>query len=127
LLVQLPITVLAASVGVWLFYVQHQFEATCWDRDPEWKMHKTALHGSSFYDLPPVLRWITANIGIHHVHHLSSRIPYYKLPTALKDYPELKTIGRLTLIESLRCVRFALWDESRRTLVSFGEARLQAG
>ncbi len=127
LLVQLPITVIAASVGVWLFYVQHQFETTCWDRDPEWKMHDAALHGSSFYDLPPVLRWITANIGMHHVHHLSSRIPYYKLPTALKDYPELKTIGRLTLIESLRCVRFALWDESRRTLVSFREARLQAG
>ncbi|MEE8438529.1 MAG: fatty acid desaturase [Micropepsaceae bacterium] len=126
LLVQLPISVLAASVGVWLFYVQHQFETTCWDRDPEWKMHNAALHGSSFYDLPPVLRWITANIGMHHVHHLSSRIPYYKLPTALKDYPELKTISRVTLIESLRCVRFALWDESRRILISFREARHQA-
>nr|TFG52365.1 MAG: fatty acid desaturase [Hyphomicrobiales bacterium] len=127
LLIQLPITMLAASIGVWLFYVQHQFETTYWDRDPEWKMHVAALHGSSFYDLPHILRWITANIGMHHVHHLSSRIPYYKLPRALNDHPELKTIGRLTLGESLRCVRFALWDESRRMLVSFREARLKAG
>ena len=126
LLVQLPITLLAGSAGVWLFYVQHQFGDTRWDHDPNWKMHDAALHGSSYYDLPPLLRWFTANIGMHHIHHLCSRIPYYKLPRALSEFPELKTIGRLTLAESFRCVRFALWDENRRTLISFNEAQLQA-
>jgi omega-6 fatty acid desaturase (delta-12 desaturase) len=125
LLVQLPVTLLAASAGVWLFYVQHQFEDTHWDQDGNWKMHDAALHGSSFYDLPPLLRWFTANIGMHHVHHLCSRIPYYKLPRTLTEFPDLKTIGRLTLAESLRCVRFSLWDEKRRKLVSFNEAQLQ--
>jgi omega-6 fatty acid desaturase (delta-12 desaturase) len=74
LLVQLPITLLAGSIGVWLFYVQHQFEDTLWTRDEGWNFHEAALHGSSHYDLPNVLRWFTANIGVHHVHHLCSRI-----------------------------------------------------
>ena len=123
LLVHLPITLLAASIGVWLFYVQHQFEDTSWENDADWSIQNAALHGSSFYDLPAVLRWFTANIGMHHVHHLSSRIPYYRLPRALRDYPELSTISKLTLLESFRCVRLALWDESRQRLISFREAR----
>ena len=89
LLVHLPIMLLAASLGVWLFYVQHQFEQTSWDDNTSWDLHDAALHGSSHYDLPPVLRWFTANIGIHHVHHLCSRIPYYRLPRVLRDHPEL--------------------------------------
>ena len=80
LLVQLPITLVAGSIGVWLFYVQHQFEDTFWAQDASWNFHEAALHGSSHYDLPNVLRWFTANIGVHHVHHLCSRIPYYRLP-----------------------------------------------
>jgi omega-6 fatty acid desaturase (delta-12 desaturase) len=80
LLIQLPITILAASMGVWLFYVQHQFEGAVWDRQEDWGFHHAALHGSSHYDLPAVLRWFSANIGVHHVHHLSSRIPFYRLP-----------------------------------------------
>jgi omega-6 fatty acid desaturase (delta-12 desaturase) len=123
LLTHLPIMVLAASVGVWLFYVQHQFEQTSWERDPDWSMHSAALHGSSHYDLPAILRWFTANIGMHHIHHLCSRIPYYRLPRALRDYPELGDIGRLTLLQSFRCVRLALWDEHERRLVSFRDAR----
>jgi acyl-lipid omega-6 desaturase (Delta-12 desaturase) len=123
LLVHVPIMLLAASVGVWLFYVQHQFEETSWDNDPEWSAQAAALHGSSHYDLPAVLRWFTANIGMHHVHHLSSRIPYYRLPRVLRDHPELRDISRLSLLESFRCVRFVLWDENRRRLVSFREAR----
>jgi omega-6 fatty acid desaturase (delta-12 desaturase) len=79
LLVQSPIILLAASVGVWLFYVQHQFEDTEWAPDSRWDLHEGALHGSSYYDLPGVLRWFTANIGVHHIHHLCSRIPYYRL------------------------------------------------
>jgi omega-6 fatty acid desaturase (delta-12 desaturase) len=108
---------------VWLFYVQHQFEETSWDKDEDWKMHEAALHGSSHYDLPLPLRWLTGNIGIHHVHHLSSRVPYYRLPEVLRDYPELSAIGRITIIESLRCVKLVLWDEFSRRLISFREAR----
>lgn len=122
LLVQLPITLVAASIGVWLFYVQHQFEDTFWEHDRDWSFHEAALHGSSHYDLPPVLRWFTANIGVHHVHHLSSRIPYYRLPEALRDRPELRDVGRLTLLQSLKAVRLVLWDEEKRHLVSFREA-----
>jgi omega-6 fatty acid desaturase (delta-12 desaturase) len=123
LLVHLPITLLAASIGVWLFYVQHQFEETFWAKASTWTLHEAALHGSSHYDLPHVLRWFTANIGVHHVHHLCSRIPYYRLPHVLHDHPELKAIGRLTLGESLGCVRLVLWDESCRRLISFRELR----
>jgi omega-6 fatty acid desaturase (delta-12 desaturase) len=126
LLVHLPIMLLAASAGVWLFYVQHQFEHTTWDEHTKWDRHQAALHGSSHYDLPAVLRWFTANIGMHHVHHLCSRIPYYRLPRALRDHPELRDMGRLTLLQSFRCVRLVLWDESERRLVSFREARINS-
>ena len=93
-----PIFVLAATIGVWLFYVQHQFENTRWAREAEWSLPEAALHGSSYYDLPIVLRWFSANIGVHHVHHLSSRIPFYRLREVLRDYPELGTISRVTLV-----------------------------
>jgi omega-6 fatty acid desaturase (delta-12 desaturase) len=123
LLVHLPVLMVAASVGVWLFYVQHQFEDTVWASDGTWNVHDAALHGSSYYDLPAFLRWFTGNIGMHHVHHLSSRIPFYRLPRVLRDHPELRDVGRLTLLESFRCVRLALWDDTQRRLVSFREAR----
>ncbi len=122
LIVHLPIIVLAASIGVWLFYVQHQFEETVWESSDGWTQQQTALFGSSHYDLPAVLRWFTANIGVHHVHHLCSRIPYYRLDRVLQDHPELRAVGRLTLLESFRCVRLVLWDEAQRRLVSFREA-----
>ena len=121
LIVHLPIALLAASIGVWLFYVQHQFEDTFWAHDEGWNFHEAALQGSSHYDLPGVLRWFTANIGVHHVHHLSSRIPYYRLPLVLRDHPELAAVGRLTLLQSLQCVRRVLWDERKRQLISFRE------
>ena len=121
LLVHLPITLISGSIGVWLFYVQHQFDPTFWAREDEWTLHQAALYGSSYYDLPAILRWFTANIGVHHVHHLCSRIPYYRLPKALRDYPELKGVSRLTLLQSFRCVRLVLWDESGRRLISFRE------
>jgi acyl-lipid omega-6 desaturase (Delta-12 desaturase) len=126
LLIHLPVVVLSASMGVWLFYVQHQFEETTWAREPAWSHPEAALHGSSHYDLPPVLRWFTANIGVHHVHHLNSRIPYYRLGEALQDHPELSGVGRLTLWRSLQCVRLTLWDESARRLISFGALRARA-
>jgi omega-6 fatty acid desaturase (delta-12 desaturase) len=127
LLVHGPITLLASAAGVWLFYVQHQFEHTYWAWDPDWSLHAGALHGSSHYDLPPVLRWFTANIGIHHVHHLCSRIPSYRLGEVLREHPELRAVSRLTLKQSFRCLRLALWDEEQRRLVGFREARASSG
>ena len=126
LIIHLPIVVLAGAAGIWLFYVQHQFEDTHWAQGEDWEFQHSALHGASHYDLPAVLRWFTGNIGIHHVHHLSSRVPYYRLPEVLRDYPELRSLGRITLLDSLRCVKLVLWDENRRKLVSFREARLAA-
>ena len=120
---QLPITWLASILGVWLFFVQHQFEDTYWERDAGWSLHAGGLHGSSHLDLPWVLRWFTANIGIHHVHHLSSRIPSYRLDEVLRDHSELRGSNRLTLWQSLRCFRLALWDEDAKRLVSFREVR----
>lgn len=125
LAVQIPIILLAASAGVWLFFVQHQFGETSWAPDQQWDVHREALHGSSHYDLPRPLRWFTANIGIHHVHHLSSRIPFYRLPQVLRDHPELAAIGRLTPLESLKCVRLVLWDEVAERLIPFSDLKLK--
>lgn len=123
LLVQLPVTLLAATAGVWLFFVQHQFEETTWERLPAWKRQEAALHGSSHYDLPQPLRWFTGNIGVHHVHHLSSRIPFYRLGRVLRDHPELREINRMTLLDSLKTIPLALWDETRCRMISFSEYR----
>jgi omega-6 fatty acid desaturase (delta-12 desaturase) len=123
LVVLLPIIAIAASIGVWLFYVQHQFEGTTWEGAADWSQPEAALHGSSYYDLPPPLLWFSGNIGVHHVHHLSSGIPLYRLPEVLRNHPELREVGRLGLWESLACVRLALWDAEKRRMVSFGEAR----
>jgi omega-6 fatty acid desaturase (delta-12 desaturase) len=124
LLVHLPLMLMAASVGGWMFYIQHQFEATSWHGHASWQFYRAALKGSSYYDLPIILRWFTANLGIHHVHHLCSRIPYYRLPLVLRDYPELKDTNRISLRESLACLHLALWDEHNQRLVSFRQARL---
>jgi acyl-lipid omega-6 desaturase (Delta-12 desaturase) len=123
LIVHLPIALLAGTVGIWLFYVQHQFENTFWAHNREWSFAEASLRGSSYYDLPGVLRWFTANIGVHHVHHLCSRIPYYRLPQTLRDNPDLRGVSRLTLFQSFRCVQLVLWDESCSRLVSFRDVR----
>lgn len=125
LMVQLPVIVVASSIGVWLFYVQHQFENTYWANEEDWNVHDAALHGSSYYELPGFLGWLTAHIGVHHVHHLASRIPYYNLPQVMRDMPELTSIGRMTLSQSLGCVKLHLWDEDQRKLISFAEAAAQ--
>lgn len=116
-MVQAPIAFLASAAGVWLFFVQHQFEHTHWDATADWTHSEAALHGSTHYDLPAPLRWLTANIGVHHVHHLSSRVPHYRLPEVLRDRPELRNVNRITLRDSFKCVRLSLWDEERRRLV----------
>ena len=123
LIVQLPVLLIAASVGVWLFYVQHQFEEGYWERDEAWSFHHAALHGSSHLDLPPVLRWFTANIGAHHIHHLASRVPFYRLPDVLRERPELAAVNRLTARDTLRTFKLALWDEEQKRLVPFAAAK----
>jgi acyl-lipid omega-6 desaturase (Delta-12 desaturase) len=123
LLIFLPSTLLAATAGVWLFYVQHQFETTHWESDEDWQLHNAALEGSSHYVLPKVLQWLSANIGIHHVHHLYARIPFYRLPEVLRDHAALAQENRMTIRESIRNARLHLWDEKSRRLLSFAEAR----
>lgn len=123
LLIFLPSTLLAATAGVWLFYVQHQFETTHWEAEEDWQLHDAALHGSSHYVLPSILQWLSANIGIHHVHHLHSRIPFYRLPEVLRDHAVLADGNRMTIRESIRSARLHLWDEESKRLLSFSEAR----
>lgn len=119
LLAYLPTIALAASIGVWLFYVQHQFEDTYWETERQWDFRAAALQGCSFYDLPRLLHWITGYIGYHHIHHLSSKVPNYHLSACFRANPEFQDARRLKLLESLRCARLALWDEERRKLVTF--------
>ena len=123
ILIHAPVFVLSATAGIWLFYVQHQFEDAQWAPDADWNLPQAALEGSSHYDLPVVLRWFTANIGVHHVHHLASRIPFYRLREVLRDVPELANVSRLTLAQSLQCLHYALWDEDARRMVPFSALR----
>ena len=120
--VHLPIVALAASLGSWMFYVQHQFNPTYWNHDEEWDFKEAAIHGSSFLDLPWLLRWMTLDIGLHHIHHLDSRIPNYELRNCYRAHPGLRA-ERLTLWSSLRCAGLKLWDEESRRMVNFREAR----
>ncbi len=122
-LIFIPTLLVAATAGVWLFYVQHQFENTQWDKAKDWQLHDAALMGSSYYVLPGVLRWFSGNIGVHHVHHLYSRIPFYRLMEVLKENTALENLNRMTIRESLKCASLHLWDENKRKLVSFSQAR----
>lgn len=121
LLVQAPITLLTGSIGVWLFYVQHQFEGTYWSEGEEWSFVRAGLEGSSFYDLPAWLHWATGYIGYHHIHHLSSRVPNYYLARCHRENPELHHAKHLSMRESLGCLRLKLWDAESGRLVGFDE------
>ena len=123
LLLTLPIIYAGAAIGVWLFYIQHQYEDVHWSRSPKWNRKHAALHGSSYYDLPKPIMWLTGYIGVHHVHHLSSRIAFFELPKILKEFPELKQIGRMNFIESLKCARLALYDEAKGRMMSFKDLK----
>jgi omega-6 fatty acid desaturase (delta-12 desaturase) len=127
LLIYLPTSLIAATLGVWLFYVQHQFEETHWSKGDDWQLHDAALEGSSHYILPQPLRWFSGNIGIHHVHHLYSRIPFYRLPEVIRDHRSLAEAQRLTVRESLQSVNLHLWDTVEGKLMSFKEARQRYG
>jgi omega-6 fatty acid desaturase (delta-12 desaturase) len=119
LMVQLPITMIAAGAGLWLFYVQHQFEGVYWARHDEWDRNRAAMEGSSFYRLPAILRWFTGSIGFHHVHHVQQRIPNYALERCHRSTPALQTVTPMTLLGSFRCARLHLWDEAKRELTGY--------
>jgi omega-6 fatty acid desaturase (delta-12 desaturase) len=123
LVVQLSIVLLAGAAGIWLFYIQHQFEDTYWRPSEDWTLKDAALQGSSYYDLPRILRWFTGNIGLHHVHHLCAGIPNYRLQECFDKVPDLHRVHRLTLWSSLGCARLKLWDEKAQRLVAFRQAR----
>lgn len=123
LLIQLIVIGIAASAGIWLFYVQHQFEDVYWERGGEWDYTKAALEGSSFYKLPRVLQWFSGNIGFHHIHHLSARIPNYNLEACHKANPLFQQVKPITLFRSFKSLSFRLWDEEGRKLVGFGHLR----
>jgi omega-6 fatty acid desaturase (delta-12 desaturase) len=126
LLVQWSAALMAGSAGVWLFYVQHQFEDAYWENAGEWTYADAALRGSSYLKLPKVLQFFTGNIGLHHVHHLSARIPNYNLQRAHDENPIFHDVPTISLVEGMRAVRLKLWDEDRRRLVTFSEARTPA-
>jgi omega-6 fatty acid desaturase (delta-12 desaturase) len=121
--IQLPIISIAAAVGTWLFYVQHQFEKTYWEHTPEWNYTLAAMHGSSYYKLPRILQWFTGNIGFHHIHHLSPRIPNYNLEACHTENPMFQQVVQLTLWQSFKTTSLSLWDEGRQRLVTFREAK----
>lgn len=125
LLIQCLTLFFALVAGVWLFYVQHQFEGVYWEREDDWDFVTASLEGGSFYHLPKVLAWFSGNIGYHHVHHLNPRIPNYNLPKCHHEIPKLQQIKPVRLITSLKSLRFRLWDEQRSRMVGFGALKQQ--
>ena len=119
LLVHLPIVLISGMAGVWLFYVQHQFEDTYWDRDGSWTVDRADFEGSSYFHLPKILQWFSGNIGFHHIHHLAMKVPNYRLEECFNSSPRLQQAPRLTILTSLRCATLALWDENTKRLIPF--------
>jgi len=123
LIVNLPILYVSGVLGIWLFYVQHQFEDSYYEHDDEWEFVRAAVDGSSFYKLPKVLQWVSGNIGYHHVHHLSPRVPNYNLQDAHDSTPPLQHVTTITLKTSLESLRFRLYDTNNKTFVSFKDVK----
>ncbi len=123
LLIQVPATALSCGLGVWLFYVQHQYEDTYWVEAKDWEFERAGLDGSSYFRLPKVIQWFTGNIGLHHVHHLSSRVPNYRLEACMRAYPALQEPRTITFRSSFKCAGLKIWDEAERKLISFRDAR----
>ncbi len=119
LLVHLPVFLLAGAAGVWLFYVQHQFENAYWTGGDDWSIERSAVEGSSYYDLPAILHWFSGNIGYHHLHHMATRVPNYRLRECFDAHPRLQRAPRLTLWTSLRSARLRLWDARAQRMVPF--------
>jgi omega-6 fatty acid desaturase (delta-12 desaturase) len=123
LLVQVPITLLASTTGVWMFYVQHQYEDTYWQWHGQWDYYDASLYGSSYLVLPKPLQWLTASIGVHHVHHMSARIPNYKLQQVHDENPEFHVVARIRFTDTLKLINLALWDEENRKLIRFKDLK----
>jgi omega-6 fatty acid desaturase (delta-12 desaturase) len=123
--IQLPIIMVGGAAGIWLFYVQHQFEGVYWARHEEWDRVRAALEGSSYYKLAKVLQWFTGNIGLHHIHHIRPRIPNYNLQQAYDEVPVFQAVEPLTMRRSLKSLRMNLWDEEQQKLVSFRSLRVR--
>lgn len=123
LMIQLPLVIISTSLGQWLFYVQHQYEDTYWEKKDDWDFSAAALHGSSFYKLPRILQWFTGNIGFHHIHHLNPGVPNYQLETCHQENPVLQQVTVLTIKDSLRTINLRLWDEDKKKLISFRELK----
>lgn len=123
ILIQFPTITIASAAGVWLFYVQHQYEGVYWERHENWDYVSVALEGSSYYKLPKILQWFTGNIGLHHVHHLSPRIPNYFLEKCHNENPMFHQVKTIGLLESVESMFFRLWDEEQRQLVGFGHLK----
>ncbi len=119
LMIHLPVVALSSSAGVWLFYVQHHFEETYWQRRRDWNYEEAAIEGSSYYELPKILQWFTGSIGLHHIHHLDSHIPNYCLQKCFDENPEFQQVNRLTLRSSLSCATLKLWDEEQNKMVGY--------
>jgi omega-6 fatty acid desaturase (delta-12 desaturase) len=122
--IQIPVMLFSSAAGVWLFYVQHQFEGVYWERQGKWDYFTTAMQGSSFYKLPRILQWFSGNIGFHHIHHLSPQIPNYLLERCHRENPIFQDAKVLSLRESAKTIRYRLWDEERHELVAAGPAWL---
>ncbi len=123
LLVHLPVLLVSCTAGVWLFYIQHQFEDTYWEEHPEWDYAMASLYGSSYYRLPKVLQWFSGNIGLHHIHHLSPRIPNYNLQACFDENPLFHHVTIITFWESLSAIKLKLWDEEQDKLVGFAHLK----
>jgi acyl-lipid omega-6 desaturase (Delta-12 desaturase) len=123
LLIQLIAMAVAGAAGVWMFYVQHQFEDVYWERGENWDFTAAALQGSSYYQLPRILQWFSGNIGFHHIHHLSSRIPNYNLERCHRSHPIFREVKPITLLSSLKASRLRLWDEKLKKLVDYRHLR----
>ncbi|WP_096186368.1 fatty acid desaturase [Evansella halocellulosilytica] len=123
LMVHLPIFYISATVGIWLFYVQHQFEDSFFENDTDWSFVQAAIDGSSYYKLPKVLQWLTGNIGFHHIHHLKPRIPNYNLEKVHNNTPILHNVTTITILSSLKSIRFRLWDVESKKFISFQDAK----
>ena len=122
-LIQVPITMAAGAFGVWMFYIQHQYEDVYWEHHEEWDYTAAALNGSSFYKLPRILQWFSGNIGFHHIHHLSPRIPNYNLEACHNSHEIFQSVKPITILASLRTLRLRLWDEENRRLIGFSDLR----
>lgn len=123
LIIELPVMFLAAGIGVWLFYMQHQYEDAFWERSKNWDFVDAALAGSSYYRLPKILQWFTGNIGLHHIHHLDARIPNYRLQPCHDANPQLQQVHEISLVDGIACISAKLWDEEQGKMVGFKDAR----